>query len=289
MIELPEALEVEHYIASWPDLSRLDAEAAAQHYRRYGRVEGRRANQLVSRQDFVNLVPTHVPALEIGPFYSPALAGPHVSYFDVISQNELRRRAAELGADATRTPRIDYVSPTGDLAVVNRAFVSVLSSHCIEHQPDLIYHLQQVSRVLVSGGRYFLLIPDKRYCFDYFIDESSVAEVVSAHQQRRSTHPLRSVIEHRAMTTHNDVARHWAGDHGSIPDDHETRILKAMDEYRDAAGDYIDVHGWYFTPDNVSEIFNTLLRLKLIDLQIERCYPTRLQTNEFWMVLRKTR
>lgn len=286
-MQLPEAFDADHYVETYPDLGHLDPLAARQHYVEHGQAEGRRANRLATRQDFINLIPRDATSLEIGPFYSPVLTGPNVSYFDVLSQTELRARARSLNIDDAHIPRIDFVSSTGDLAEVNRTFGSVVSSHCIEHQPDLIYHLEQVSRILAPKGRYYVLLPDKRYCFDVLIAETTIAEVIGAHQQRRRVHPLKSVIEHRAMTTHNDVARHWAGDHGVLPDDHVARIVKAMEEYRAAAGEYIDVHAWYFTPQNAPDILYTLSGLGMIDLVVERCYPTLNHTNEFWMVLGK--
>ncbi len=57
-----------------------------------------------------------------------------------------------MALDAHRTPKIEYLSPTGDLTIVNRRFHAVLSSHCIEHQPDLIRHLQHVAALLDPGG-----------------------------------------------------------------------------------------------------------------------------------------
>ena len=286
-MQLPAVFDAGQYVRIWPDLAGFDPLAARDHYRKHGCREGRRAHGLATRQDFIGLIPRDTPSLEIGPFCSPVLVGPNVSYFDVLSQTELQARARSLGIDEARVPRIDFVSPTGDLTAVDRTFGSVVSSHCIEHQPDLVYHLQQVSRILVPGGRYYVLVPDKRYCFDVFMAESTVAEVIGAHQQRRRVHPLKSVIEHRAMTTHNDVARHWAGDHGTLPDDQDARIRKAMEEFREADGGYVDVHAWYLTPQNAPAILRTLRELGMVDLAVERCYPTQHHANEFWMVLGK--
>jgi hypothetical protein len=45
------------------------------------------------------------------------------------------------------------------------AFATRISSHCIEHQPDLIGHLIGVARLLSTNGLYFLTILDKRSVF----------------------------------------------------------------------------------------------------------------------------
>jgi SAM-dependent methyltransferase len=284
---LPDTVEPGVYRAFAPDLAGLDDAALLAHYAAFGQSEGRQANRLATRADFIGLIPTDASALEIGPFYSPLLAGPNAYFFDVLSQTALIARARSLGVENPNVPVIDYISPTGDLAVIDRTFQSVISSHCIEHQPDLVAHLQQVTRLLQTGGRYFLLIPDKRYCFDTFIAETTIAEVLEAHHSQRKTHLLKSVIEHRAMTTHNDHVRHWQGDHGNRTDNQDARIAAALKEYQEAAGGYIDVHAWYFTPGNIADILGTLRRLGYIGLDVERVYPTRQSSNEFWMVLRK--
>ncbi|WP_226945929.1 class I SAM-dependent methyltransferase [Roseomonas sp. FDAARGOS_362] len=286
-IELPVALDLQFYRSAHPDLSTFDDATLEAHYRQYGEGEGRQANRLGTRLDFVNLIPAGAEALEIGPFYNPVLRGPDVQYFDVLSTSELVERARSLGVDTRNVPRIDFVSPIGDLSVIDRDFDFVLSSHCIEHQPDLVRHLQRVSALLRPGGMYFVLVPDKRYCFDHFLSESSLADILDAYHAGRQTHLLRSVIEHRVLTTHNDSLAHWLHQHGEPLADIRERIQAALGEYERAQGGYIDVHAWYFTPRSAAGIFSALQRADYTDLGLQVVYPTRYGSNEFWMVLRK--
>ena len=284
---LPDVLEVEVYRRLWSDLATMSDDDLAKHFRVFGEAEGRQANRLATRMDFVRLIPTNADALEIGPFARPLLTGPRVRFFDVLSQADLITRARKVGEPYMSVPVIDFVSPTGDLSIVDQFFSYVVSSHCLEHQPDMIAHLKQVERILRPGGRYFILVPDKRYCFDAFMSESTIAEVLDAHHAGRKIHPLKSVIEHRALTTHNDSVRHWAGDHGPRFPDLATRVANALREHEAAAGGYIDVHAWYLTPGNAALLMTTLRDLDYIGLELERLYPSRRPGNEFWMVLRK--
>jgi SAM-dependent methyltransferase len=285
---LPDEVEAETYRSLNPDLADMTDDEVLVHYKTYGREEGRTSNRLRDRNDFTALIPNSAHVLEIGPFCNPLLRGPRVSYFDVLSQDELiaRARLIGLGLDPAGVPHIDYVSPTGDLSTVNRRFDVVASSHCLEHQPDLVGHLQDVGRLLLSGGAYFLLVPDKRYCFDYFIPLSSLAEIVVAQHERRKVHTLRSLIEHRALITHNDSLRHWQGDHGVMFENVEWRLQAALREFDDAKGGHIDVHAWYFTPESASAILAALQDLRLSPLALHRIYATRYGANEFWMILK---
>ena len=285
--DLPPPLDAQAYRAAWPDLAALDDRALNHHYLTHGRNEGRVSNGIRTREDFAALIPPDADAIEIGPFFRPMLSGPRVRFFDVLSQSELQDRARQIGLPVERVPFIDFVSPIGDLAIVDDTFDAALSSHCIEHQPDLVAHLRHVSRMLRPGGRYFLLVPDHRYVFDAFIATSTVAEVLEAHHTNRKVHTLRSVIEHRALTTHNQPELHWVNDHGALTDT-VGRVNAAVQEWKAAAGGYIDVHAWYFTPDSAADLLTVLRSAGYIDLAVERVYPTRRNSNEFWMVLYKS-
>ena len=280
-------LQPEVYRSLWPDLSAMSDEALKLHFKQYGQGEGRQANKLANRSDFVALIPAAAHALEIGPFFSPLLSGPNACFFDVLSQDDLVLRAKSVGKEDPQVPWIRWVSPTGDLTIIDQSFEFTVSSHCLEHQPDLVAHLQRVEHILKPGGCYFLLVPDKRYCFDAFLAESSIADILDAHHEKRRVHPLRSVIEHRALTTHNDAPLHWAGEHGDQYHEQAARIGASIQEYQNASGSYIDVHSWYFTPDSAEHILKVLYKLGLTNLRIERMYPTRRNSNEFWMILRK--
>ncbi|WP_245293245.1 class I SAM-dependent methyltransferase [Mongoliimonas terrestris] len=238
------------------------------------------------REDVLALIPEGASCLEIGPFGKPVLRGPHVKYFDVLSTEALVARAAKVGDSHTDVPHVHYVEPTGRLDVVDAVFDIAISSHCLEHQPNLVGHLRGVSGVLAPGGLYVALIPDKRYCFDHFIPESSIAAILDAHYTNRRVHSLASIIEHRALTCHNDTPRHWAGDSGP----HEitaARVKHAIKEWKAAQGGYVDVHAWQFTPESFRQNLNLLRALNLIDLTIERVYQTASGRNEFCAVLRK--
>jgi SAM-dependent methyltransferase len=282
---LPDEFDAKAYRSLYQDLVQMTDAELLTHYENYGRREGRIANSLRDRNDFVALVPKSATALEIGPFTNPLRRSPNTSYFDILSQEALVARATSVGLDPSGIPHIDYSSSTGDLSVVDRRFDVVISSHCLEHQPDLVGHLQKVAKLLLPRGAFFLLVPDKRYCFDHFIPLTNIAEIAISHYERRRIHTLRSVIEHRALTTHNDSLRHWQGDHGIIFENFEQRLQGALREFKDAKGKYIDVHAWYFNPENAAAILSTLESMGLSQLTVQRVYPTRYGANEFWMIL----
>ncbi len=240
-----------------------------------------------TREGFLPLVAAHARVLEIGPFANPAIA--HARYLDVLDADGLRARAVAHGQDPAGVPEIDYVSPTGDLAIVPDRFDAVFTSHVIEHQPDLIRHLEGVADLLEPGGRYYLMVPDMRYCFDALLAPTRIAQVLTAHYEERRVHTLESVLEHIAFTSHNDATRHWRGDSwdaGRLAQTRE-RAEGALAVYRASEGGYIDVHAWKFTPQGFEGLLRRLGRLGYIRLVPEIVHETPWPRLEFAAILRK--
>ena len=271
------------------DLAYASDNEILEHFRTTGKAEGRVASAAAHRNGFLQLLKGDLPTLEIGPFIKPALRGGNVSYFDVLDREGLIRRSQEIGFVGTEPVDINFVEPTGNLSIVpSESFDRVFSSHCIEHQPDLVCHLQHVARILRPFGRYYLIIPDKRYCFDHFLDVSELPAVLEAHDERRTAHSVRSVYEHYALTTHSDPIGHWSNWHDDPNiNDRAQRAENAIMTFDQAKGKYIDVHAWQFTPDSFRVLLFELTRLGLIELQIERTYDTVWSQYEFTAILTK--
>ncbi len=286
---IPLEFEPWTYRSLHSDLWYLTDAELGDHYEQYGRTMGRRAHPLETREALRDLVPIASRILEIGPFFKPTFSGANVRYFDVLDRAGLIRHAADLGFVDVDVPAIDFVSPTGDLAIVDDEFDVVFSSHVIEHQPDLVTHLQQVERILSPGGVYLLFVPDNRYCFDHFLPESAIAEVIVAFIERRRFHTLRTAIQHETMGAHNDPVRHWRGDHGEQAQLGAEVIALAMESYDRATSrnEYLDFHAWQFTPRSLRSIIGLLNELGVIGLEPARVFDTLAGHNEFWALLIK--
>jgi SAM-dependent methyltransferase len=283
------SLDLAFYREHHSDLASMDDTQLEQHFFTHGVHEGRLCAAMAMRESLIEKAICERSILEIGPFCNPTVVGTNVRYFDVLDSGQLIERAKAIGYEIRKVPSIDFVSPTGDLSVISQKFDAAISAHCIEHQPDLIRHLQQVADLLTEGGKYYLIIPDKRYCFDHFLPEKSVADIIDAHRANRRTHALSSVIEHRALTAHNDCARHWRNDHGEAPRGRAMagRVRSAIAEYERAQGSYIDVHAWQFTPEGFGRSAQTLYELGCSQLRVAYVHSTPRDRNEFTAILTK--
>ena len=230
--------------------------------------------------------------LEIGPYFNPIVRGKNARYFDVFDSAELRRRASEdpdPNVTSETVVEVHYSDPNGDIATISDKFVDIVSSHCIEHQPDLVIHLEKVFDLLEDDGRYVAFIPDKRFCFDHFSPYSSVADVLQAASEKRNRHTLASVVHLLAGRTHNDSVRHWEGDHADqdYHSQYAPRVVHALDVFQEANGKYLDCHAWRFDPDRFAEVCKVLFDLGRIRLRLTDIGDTRENTLEFSAVFVK--
>jgi len=204
---------------------------------------------------------------------------------------ELQAKAAATGMNAANVPEIDYIwrgEPYREL--VRDHVAAVFSSHNIEHQPDLIRHLQQLRDILQPNGQLFFAIPDRRYCFDHFLLDTNFADVFGAYYENRRKHTATSVFEHRMLTTHNEAVRHWTGDHGPSPNieaatsEAVALIHETISRIEGTPG-YIDTHAWQFTPASFHALIDLLALSGKVPFQVERIYSTVKNNNEFYAVL----
>ncbi|MBS0430492.1 MAG: hypothetical protein JSR41_24665 [Proteobacteria bacterium] len=284
---LPPAFVPSFYRDNSAELVHLSDEEALRHFQEEGIAKGYAGSIGSSRENLLGFARNEHSILEIGPFHAPSVVGDNVRYMDVLTTDELLNAVRKAGHDTSNVPNIHYVAPSGGFDMVDRQFSAVFSGHCIEHQPDLIRHFEGVSGILAEGGRYYIACPDKRYCFDHYVPESGISDILAAYHARRRFHHPRSFIAQRLHGTHNDANRHWASDHGQQRYETYGNVKAEILEHLPGEDRYHDVHAWQFTPASFFAIMTFLYEAGLTDLAVERVYHTRFRTQEFTAVLRK--
>lgn len=220
--------------------------------------------------------------LEVGPSFSPVAPksqGFRIQSLDHASREELvKKYEGVAGVDTSRIEEVDFVwrgELLHELVGGTGKYDYVIASHVIEHTPDLVAFLQQCEAILKEGGVLSLVVPDKRYCFDYFRGISTTGDILQAHLERRRVHTVGTVFDHFAYQVFLDGRPSWGpnrtGDLAfSVPFDEARRmaeVAKNQDEY-------LDVHNWRFTPSSFRLIVEDLVRMGLINLRVELEYPT---------------
>src|SRR6185295_13817754 len=118
--------------------------------------------------------------LEIGAFLRPTVsdAGIEMKYLDFYSTEELRQQAVQNGDDPEKVVTVDYIAAGEDYrSVVDRTFDFIIANHVFEHIVNPIACLQMMSDLLEPQGHLLLTLPDKKYSFDRYRDDTAVSHL----------------------------------------------------------------------------------------------------------------
>jgi predicted SAM-dependent methyltransferase len=139
--------------------------------------------------------------LEIGPSHNPILPkrdGYDVETVDHLDQQGLIEKYRDHGIDLSRIEPVDYVWTGGSLLELvgdRQRYDWIVAAHVIEHVPDVVGFLQQCLALLKPDGVLSLVIPDRRYSFDYLRFPSSVGSLLQAHLEKRKRHSPGQLVD----------------------------------------------------------------------------------------------
>ena len=214
--------------------------------------------------------------LEFGPLDRPIVSRDEgdVRYIDHATTDELREKYHDdESIDVGRLVDVDYVwdgKPLTQIVSTGQRFDYVIASHVAEHVPDLIGWLRDIREVLEDNGILSLVIPDRRYTFDYLREPTTTADLVDAYVQERTRPTPGQVFDHYSRVVHLDLDLAW---NGSLrPDQMERKFTDeeamAQAHRAQATDSYIDVHCWVFTPRSFFSALSDLVRLDLVDYMV---------------------
>jgi len=237
--------------------------------------------------------------LEIGPSFYPIAArrdGWNVTIVDHCDQAGL---VAKYGAypqlDVSKIEHVDVVWNGGSLA---RAcgpehagqFDAIIASHVIEHIVDPIAFFRDAEALLQPHGRIILAVPDKRLCFDCFRPVSTTGGVMQAHGEGRTRHSPAAVFDSLAHDARPvDGAPSWSRSDAFQPEFFYELVgaLSSHQQARQPDHDYIDIHGWVFTPASFKLIILELEALAMVNWSV--CDMVERDQLEFLAFLERSR
>lgn len=278
------------YLAANPDvaiaISNGSFHSGREHYEKYGQGEGRMLKRLFgksSREEKVfHLLDEKGLGLEIGPSHNPIapkIKGYNVHILDHASAADLRRKYQGHGINLDNIEEVDFVwhgETFQELIGETGCYDWIIASHVIEHVPNFISYLQQCEALLKPSGILSLVIPDKRYCFDYFSSSSTTGNVLDAYAEKRVRPSHGQVFDHiaNASKRNNNIA--WGEDGKGGADELVHTFAEAQQHWVASVTkpDYIDVHCWRFTPASFRLLISDLQGLGLIGLEIKAEFDT---------------
>jgi predicted SAM-dependent methyltransferase len=231
--------------------------------------------------------------LEFGPSYNPIAPkskGYNVEIVDVASAEELRLKYTGHRVNLDSIEEVDYIwkgEPLHELIGKTGYYDWIIASHAIEHLPDLIVFFKECELLLKDKGILALVIPDKRYCFDYFVPITTTGNLLDAFCERRIRPTSGQIFDHYANASIKSDNVAWGIENKGEPDRiiHDFEAAKQLYRHSQNSNEYIDVHCWRFTPSSFKMILDDLNRLELTNFTINRDRET--EGCEFYVSLNK--
>lgn len=223
------------------------------------------------------------PLIEIGPSFNPVAPrseGWQVTIIDHASQAELVAKYSGGAVDTSRIEPVDFVWAGGPLHEVvpvarHGSYEAMIACHVIEHLPDLIGFLRSAERLLdPAKGTLLLAVPDKRLCFDFFRPPSTTGQFVEAHRAGRGMHSPRALFDHVAYSATDGGRAGWGrAPLAELRLEHSLEQAVEQMELATAGKDYIDCHGWQFTPASFELLVLEFGELGLTDWRVDWVEP----------------
>ncbi len=233
--------------------------------------------------------------LEIGPSYNPLLPkaeGWNVVTVDHCTKDELiEKYKNEPGVDVSRIEDVDYIWHSGtyqELIGKKDYFDHIVASHLLEHIPNPISWLQDVSLMLKDSGYLILALPDRNFCFDFSRPVTTTGQWLQAYSEKREHHSFATMYDSLSyFVTLNNVYTWGKADDGKLS--YKDDIDNLYNEYLNTSNksEYVDFHFSVFTHLSFQLMISELNFFGLTDLVIDESYPPT--GCEFIVILRKSK
>lgn len=219
-------------------------------------------------------------SLEIGAFTRPTLDSKkyRTSFLDFYSTEELLEQCTRYGFDPESVRPVDYVVRGNDYrSEVKDKFDVVIANHVLEHIPNLIEWLIMIEDLTEKNGLLFLSLPDKRFSFDKFRDETSLAHILADY-----------LIDGRDLTTEHVIETHIYYDMKFQNRENSIERSLSLDQIKNTMfHHHPGVHCHVFNGNSFrAKILEPLIHMKLIPWNVVEFVPET-TAGEFIAILRK--
>lgn len=234
--------------------------------------------------------------LEIGPLCNPIVTknegNGRVWYVDLVSTEELKDKYRnDPNVFLKNIVNVDFILGKHSLSELLKSnfYDYVIASHVIEHVPDMISWINEIGEVLKDKGIFSLVIPDKRYSFDYLRELSSPGMIIEAFLRHQRQPRSREIFDHLASACVVDVISAWNGTIDKTSLIHYHNLQLAFDKAKDGfiTEHYHDVHVNTFTPESFLNLLEIFVKLNLFDFDLVDFYDTIPNTLEFFVCLER--
>jgi hypothetical protein len=234
-----------------------------------------------------------LPGIEISPLFRPTVkkSESQVFYVDVCTADESRQKHKHYQHDPIL--EIDVLWKPGEqlkkCVPPSSLFNWAIASHVLEHVPDPLGWINQILEILPIGGILSLALPRKEYCFDKFRNDTTTAELIEAWIQKYQVPSSRQIYDFISKSVSNGYIREDS--------DGFVNFLDCERSYSDIEAfafvkrifqneEYLDAHCSVFNPKTITQIFDDLTKLGIVNV---KCWlPSQTEEcEEFFVCIQK--
>lgn len=233
----------------------------------------------------------HCTGVEIGalcrPFVTREDGGViYIDHADTATLRDKFRNDPDVDIEALVDVDVVWGDTPLDRAIPERVDY-VIASHVVEHVPDLISWLNELASILRPGGEIRLIVPDRRFTFDYLRNETKLNDVAYAHMERARVPLPHIVLDYVSNVVKIDGGAAWRGEICAERLEHHHTLHHALNCAAQAKdGIYHDVHCWVFTPRSFVGLMADLVESNLLVLERTQFFDTSPMTIEFFVGMR---
>lgn len=221
--------------------------------------------------------------VEIGPLNLPQLSKEEsrILYVDHLDTEGLQKKYPTLeGIVPVDRPMVN--NSLKDTLCNDAPLDFVIASQVFEHVPNPIRWLREISSVLRVGGLVALSLPDRRFTFDFYREETRASDIIAAFINDHVRPDARCIYDHYSLVSpvnmkgiiphslypHEVIAGRGAVSAGNVHDNPLEYVQNAQ------SGDYLDAHCWVFTPPSFLLVMAHLANAGFLPFKCHQFYPT---------------
>lgn len=237
---------------------------------------------------FLESIDLNKKILEIGPLQTPLFRKnqANIYYADIRDTDSIKERFK--GDDKVNNNEVipidfvikeSYKKTLGDIK-----FDYIISNNVLEHIPNPISFLLDLSEVLNEKGKVGFLIPDKNYSIDFYRENSSFVDLFDMYYKGEHRNTPRQALDfYLNHVNENNPRKFWANEKISYPNPDFIEVFNYYNKFNE--NDIFDEHYWAFTDVSFLRIIENLIKFKLIPFKVHKFFPTAYNDNVFGIIL----
>lgn len=238
--------------------------------------------------------------LELGPLNRCLLdRSKYNNYFfgDIRSTSEIKKlyleneylKRTNLSVKLEEIIEIDYVIKESYKKTFKKEekFDYIIVSHVLEHIPDLLNFFIDIKNILKKDGEIIIIYPDKRFCFDYFRENSTFSDIYDIYKNGQKYVARRVLDFYTNVISENNPTKFWdiKNKIEIYNKDNVNRNIKAYNMVSKKGIMEDDIHYWPFADYAFIKFLYDCKIYGYLPFSIKEFIPTQLNTQEFLVIL----